>query len=276
MITRIWHGRTKKEDAESYRTYVIETGIRDYQKVDGNIDVQLLQNEEDGVSNIWMVTQWKDIDSIKKFAGKDIAKPKYYPEDEKYLLELEPKVVHCKTYSFSNSRIKNYILQLTQLYDGGSWNDECYLEKLKSIDEQKAFIQPLPAKHSVAEILWHVIYWKTILIKTIQGDMEFRKKTEKDYNFLPLETLKQKGWNNLVVEFKQSQESLISLLNAKNDEFLEEEFKSGYKFDYIIEGLIHHDIYHLGQIGLVISMLNRKPISKPVGFADLHDKMFII
>jgi uncharacterized damage-inducible protein DinB len=276
MITRIWHGRTKKEDADIYRNYVIETGVWEYQRAEGNISVRILQQDEGEATHIWTVTEWQNLECIKSFAGKDIEKAKYYPEDKKYLLELESDVIHCRTYLFSNSRIKNYIRQFTQLFEGGSWNDESYLEKLKDVDEQKAFAQPTPGRHSVAEILWHCIYWKTILIKQIQGDFEFRKRTEKEQNFLSMETLKQKGWKNLVAEFKLSQETLIALLKGKNDDFLHEKFTAGKKFEYIIEGLIHHDIYHLGQIGFVISILNNKQIKKQSGFADLHQTMFII
>ncbi|MEW6194652.1 MAG: DinB family protein [Bacteroidota bacterium] len=276
MITRIWHGRTKKEDAEIYRNYVMKTGVPEYQNSDGNLDVQILQRDDGDVTHIWTVTKWQDYESIKSFAGKEISKAKYYPEDEKYLLELEPNVIHCRTFSFSNSRVKNYINQLTQLFGGDSWNDESYMEKLKSVNEQIAFAQPLPGKHSVAEILWHVIYWKTILIKQIQGDFEFRKRTEKEFNFLPVEKLKQKGWINLVAEFKQTHETLIAMLNERDDNFLQEEFSPGKSFDYQIDGIIHHDIYHLGQIGLVISLLKNKRIEKQTGLADLHQLMFII
>lgn len=276
MITRIWHGRTKKEDAEIYRNYIIETGIPEYQKTKGNLDAKILQRDEGDVTHFWTVTQWKDYESIESFAGKEIEKAKYYPEDEKFLLEKDPNVIHCRTYTFSDSRIKNYIRQFDQLYEGGGWNDESYMEKLKAIDGQNAFLQPAPGKHSVAEILWHCIYWKTILVKQIQGDFEFRKRTEKEFNFLPLETLKQKGWKNLISEFRQIHETLIGLLNERNDDFLQEEYANGKSFDYIIEGLIHHDIYHLGQIGLVTSILNSKKKEKQGGFADLHQTMFII
>lgn len=113
-------------------------------------------------------------------------------------------------------------------------------------------------------------------IKQAQGDFEFRKRTEEEFNFLPVETLGQKGWINLVAEFKQTHETLITLLNERNDDFLQEKFSAGKNFDYQIEGLIHHDIYHLGQIGLVISLLKNKQIEKQTGFADLHQLMFII
>jgi len=42
-----------------------------------------------------------DLESIQKFAGNDYEKAKYYPEDEKYLLEFEEKVNHYETYTDS-------------------------------------------------------------------------------------------------------------------------------------------------------------------------------
>jgi hypothetical protein len=101
------------------------------------------------------------------------------------------------------------------------------------------------------------MYWRTVLFKQLHGDNDFRERTLKDQNFLSLESLQQKGWSNLLADFKESQELLIALLNTKNDDFLESEYKEGKTFDYSIEGIIHHDIYHLGQIGLVISILNK-------------------
>jgi hypothetical protein len=257
MITRIWHGRTKKEDADIFRQYVIETGIRDYMKIKGNLDAQLLQRDEGDVTHIWMVTLWQDLECIRAFAGDDIDKARYYPEDDRYLLELEPNVLHCRTFLFSSSRIENFIRQLEQLYGGGSWNDESFIGKLKAVDEQKAFIQPIPDKHCIAEIVWHCTYWRTVLFKQLQSDIDFKERTLKDQNFLSLKTLQKKGWSNLLADFKESQELLIALLNTKKDDFLESEYEEGRTFDYSIEGIIHHDIYHLGQIGLVISLLNK-------------------
>jgi uncharacterized damage-inducible protein DinB len=257
MITRIWHGRTKKEDADSYRQYVIETGVRDYLKLTGNLGVTLWQREEGNETHIWMVTQWQNLECIKNFAGNDLEIPKYYPGNERFLLERERNVLHCQTFSFSNVRIQSYIRQLKQLFDGGSWNDESFLVKLNVIDEEKAFRQPGTGRHCIAEILWHCIYWRTVLIERIQGDNDFREKTYGTQNFLPLYSLQQKGWKKLLADFKQSQELLIGLLNTRDDNFLETKFQDGTNFDYLVEGVIHHDIYHLGQIGFVISILNQ-------------------
>jgi uncharacterized damage-inducible protein DinB len=258
MITRIWHGKTKKEDSNIYRQYVIDSGIKEYQKTKGNLDAQIWQKDENEITHIWTVTRWKDFESIKAFAGGDYQKAKYYPKDEKYLLEFEPNVEHYQSYTFSNTQIKNYIKQINELYYGENWTDESFFKKIENLEAEKAFMQPAPGKHSAAEILWHCMYWRKVDLKRMQGDFEFEKQTEEEQNFLSLEKLKQKGWKNLLAEFKDVQDQLIIFLNSKNDNFLEEECIRNYNKGYLIQGLIFHDYYHLGQIGFVLSFLNKQ------------------
>jgi heme-degrading monooxygenase HmoA len=100
MIVRIWHGRTKASDAETYRQFVIETGIKDYQSVKGNLGAQIWQRQEGDITHIWTVSWWQDMESIRAFAGRDIATAKYYDDDKRYLLEFEPEVMHCEAYDF--------------------------------------------------------------------------------------------------------------------------------------------------------------------------------
>jgi heme-degrading monooxygenase HmoA len=100
MITRIWHGKTKTADAAVYRQFVIETGIKDYTSIKGNLGAQIWQREEGDITHIWTVSWWDNYESIKQFAGADIRKAHYYEDDKKYLLEFEPEVMHCEAYDF--------------------------------------------------------------------------------------------------------------------------------------------------------------------------------
>ena len=99
-ITRIWHGTTKAEHADEYLEFLIETGVADYKKTDGNLSVEILRRIEADVCHFWTVTTWDSFENIKKFAGEDYEKAKYYTEDAKYLLEFEPNVIHCETFEF--------------------------------------------------------------------------------------------------------------------------------------------------------------------------------
>jgi heme-degrading monooxygenase HmoA len=99
-ITRIWHGKTRIEHADEYLEYLKKTGVPDYRSVPGNLSVQVWRRKEGQVCHFWTVTRWEDIESIKKFAGDEYEKARYYPDDKKYLLEFEPTVIHCETFDF--------------------------------------------------------------------------------------------------------------------------------------------------------------------------------
>jgi heme-degrading monooxygenase HmoA len=94
VITRIWHGRTGREDAEEYLQFLFDTAVADYKSVTGNLSVEIWREIDGNVCHFWTVTKWDSIESIIRFAGDDYEKAKYYSEDSKYLLEFEPNVRH--------------------------------------------------------------------------------------------------------------------------------------------------------------------------------------
>jgi len=50
---------------------------------------------------------------------------------------------------------------------------------------------------------------------------------------------------------------MIQLIEGRDDSYLDTVFQdSGYTFKYLIEGIIQHDIYHLGQIGIVLKLIH--------------------
>lgn len=104
VITRIWHGRTRAEYADEYLDLLIRTAEPDYRSIEGNLNVEIWRQVEGDVCHFWTVTKWESIESIKKFAGEDHEKAKYYPEDAKYLLEFEPTVRHCEAFVFSPAK----------------------------------------------------------------------------------------------------------------------------------------------------------------------------
>src|SRR5690606_30984235 len=103
IITRIWHGKVKKEKAEAYINYIENTGIKNYREIEGNISAKILHRFEDDVCHILTVTEWDSYHSIKKFAGDDFHKARYYDEDKEYLLEFEEHVTHYKTNIYDHS-----------------------------------------------------------------------------------------------------------------------------------------------------------------------------
>jgi heme-degrading monooxygenase HmoA len=94
MIARTWHGRVPASKAEAYYEYLQRTGISDYHQTPGNRGVFVLRRTEGGVTHYQILTLWDSVEAIKRFAGPDYRSARYYPEDDDFLLEREPHVVH--------------------------------------------------------------------------------------------------------------------------------------------------------------------------------------
>jgi heme-degrading monooxygenase HmoA len=90
----MWHGRVPTSKAKAYREFLNARAIPDYRSVEGNRSVHILKRTEGDVTHFITLTFWKDIESIKAFAGEDVEAARYYPEDKEFLLEFEPAVVH--------------------------------------------------------------------------------------------------------------------------------------------------------------------------------------
>ena len=94
MIARIWRGTVRESDKDIYYEYLQKTGLKEYADTPGNRGVQTLRRIFDGKCEFFLLTLWESWDAIKAFAGEDYEKAVYYPEDEKFLLDREPKVEH--------------------------------------------------------------------------------------------------------------------------------------------------------------------------------------
>ncbi len=94
MIARQWIGETLESDAESYGKYLEETGVKESRSVKGNKGCWLLRRIHEGRAEFIVISLWDSFESIKAFAGPEYQRAVYYPEDEKFLLKLNPLVAH--------------------------------------------------------------------------------------------------------------------------------------------------------------------------------------
>jgi heme-degrading monooxygenase HmoA len=94
MIARMWRGRVPAAKADAYHEFLKQTGYADYQATPGNKGVFALRRMKGDEAEFLLITLWDSYESIKKFAGEDYEKARYYPEDKDYLLEFEPNVSH--------------------------------------------------------------------------------------------------------------------------------------------------------------------------------------
>lgn len=94
MITRMWHGRTDASAADAYSRFLQERAIPDYRATPGNQGAMVLRRNDGAVEHFMTISYWESVDAIRAFAGTDVLRARYYPEDDGFLLEKEAEVVH--------------------------------------------------------------------------------------------------------------------------------------------------------------------------------------
>jgi RNA polymerase sigma-70 factor, ECF subfamily len=94
VIVRIWHGMTAAAKSDEYLEYLNRTDVPEYRATEGNRGVYVLRTIGGERADFLTVSFWESIEATKGFAGPDTERAKYYPEDEKYLLDFEPTVDH--------------------------------------------------------------------------------------------------------------------------------------------------------------------------------------
>jgi len=94
MIARIWRGWTKREDASAYAEYVRSTGLVGYRQTPGNRGAYILQRDQGERTEIITLSFWDSLEAIKGFAGEDVERAVFYPEDDRYLVARDLTVTH--------------------------------------------------------------------------------------------------------------------------------------------------------------------------------------
>lgn len=155
--------------------------------------------------------------------------------------------------------IQNLIAQFSDVRRGKLWMGENYETKLGRLKGDAPFLRPGPDMHSAAEVVAHLTAWRRdALLKIETGKGRLRDYEQE--NWPPVAALRAKGWNSLLNEFDESLEAVLELLRQRDDAFLEQtyydqDYGGEYPYSYSIVGLLHHDLYHLGQLGIILKKI---------------------
>lgn len=153
-----------------------------------------------------------------------------------------------------NKEIQYISTTLGNVLDGTPWYGRPVYELLAEVDPQKAGIKPATAGHSMLELVYHMLTWAEFARQRLEGittDMEeFEKLDWREID--PAEHTWEMGLKLL----KDTHERIIDLMGKKDDTFLAEKVDyRNYNFRFMLNGLIQHNVYHLGQIAYINKFL---------------------
>jgi heme-degrading monooxygenase HmoA len=94
VLARSWRGWTRKEDGDAYVAYVRKTGIAAFRSTAGNRGSWILRRDDGDRMEIVVLSLWDSAEAIRGFAGDDIERAVFYPEDDRFLVDRELTVTH--------------------------------------------------------------------------------------------------------------------------------------------------------------------------------------
>ncbi len=134
-------------------------------------------------------------------------------------------------------------------YDGEPWLDVALMANLRRIPADKAARRILPNCNTIWEITNHLIAWRENVLLRLTGELV---PTPAHNYFQPVHETSEEAWKTTLSKMEASQKKWVGFLQG----FKEEQFDTLYPgnnhsyYDHI-QGILQHDMYHLGQIMLL-------------------------
>lgn len=138
---------------------------------------------------------------------------------------------------------------LRRAFDGIGWHGPSVVETLSGMQYEQSMNQ-VTDSHTVAELVEHMIEWRIFVTKKLQGEDTYDVAEEVD--FKKITSMTNEMWQELLQRLHQTQEEILKVLSHITDEKLVEPVSGrDYNFYTLLHGIIHHDLYHAGQIALL-------------------------
>lgn len=141
---------------------------------------------------------------------------------------------------------------LVTVYADSPWYGDSITAVLDSITPEIAGIRLTRDGHSILELVHHTAVWREFAIEMLSGNTNFRIEVNSSDDWRVIEYSTPENWVNARKRLDDSQQKLLEILREFPDERLAETVPGrSFSFDFLLHGVVQHDVYHLGQITLL-------------------------
>jgi len=140
--------------------------------------------------------------------------------------------------------------QLSRAFAGPAWHGSSLRELLADVDAKRAAARPAGA-HSVWEVVLHIAAWDAAMRRRLAGERAEIYQTDLDWPkvFDTSET----AWQQTLAQLTQAHDELRQAITELDEARLDEPILEGMPSVYVsLHGVIQHDLYHAGQIAVLL------------------------
>ena len=152
--------------------------------------------------------------------------------------------------------LQSIIRNLENTLDGTPWYGRPVYAILREIDPAIAYKKPSANSHSLAELLYHMLTWAEFTLKRLEIDHSQDLAAFEKLDWRPIDP-EVHDWDEGLAALIATHQQIIALLQTKDEFFLSEtvDYRQ-YNFRFLLNGLIQHNIYHVGQIAYAVKLLS--------------------
>ncbi len=148
------------------------------------------------------------------------------------------------------SEIKRINGQLRRAFEGEAWHGPSLRELLDGVTAETAAAKPLPAAHSIWELVLHIAGWENVVRRRLAG--EVLPDLADEENFPAIQNPSEAAWQQTLQELARNHHALREAIAKLDDAQLAESVPGkSYSVYGMLHGVIQHDLYHAGQIALL-------------------------
>jgi uncharacterized damage-inducible protein DinB len=136
------------------------------------------------------------------------------------------------------------VRQLDRVFNGPAWHGPSIIETLDQITEAHAQ-NKFKDSHTLIQLIAHMATWRRFVIERLNGNAAFDVSEEQNFG-APA------SLQATIQQLKDTQQELVKAIENFPEERLKDKVDTrNYSFQTMLHGILHHDLYHLGQIGLL-------------------------
>lgn len=154
-----------------------------------------------------------------------------------------------------NKEIQSIVRNFQNVLEGEPWYGRPVYQILDETDPASVYKKPNEDGHSAIELLYHMITWADFTLSRLNND------TKKDMAYFESMDWREidpsvHTWTAGMNQLKDIHQQIMTILATKDDLLLKEKVEDrNYNFRFLLNGLIQHNIYHMGQIAYIRKFL---------------------
>jgi uncharacterized damage-inducible protein DinB len=152
------------------------------------------------------------------------------------------------------TEIQRIVDELTRVFGGDAWYGFPVKQILDGVTAQQASARPIPAAHSIYELVLHLTGWKKEVRRRLSGTAA-GDPDEGDWP--PVTDSSPAGWRAALSALDSAHEALVAAVRVFPDSKLNEpindsrEGSQAVSYYVLLHGAAQHDVYHSAQMSLL-------------------------